>query len=604
MDDFKKSFTGVALILEPTENFEPGNQNTSSFLFFYRQLFERKDLLFRIVSTSLLVQLIAAAAPLLTGVVIDRIVPHQDYSLLLTVTLGFCLFQFFGVISGFVRSHSLTHLGTQIEQRFTLRFLDHLVELPYRFFQQHTSGDLMVRLGSKSSIKEILTSTALSALIDGTLASFYLVFLVSVSPRLTVYVMLLASARFALLAIVRWRQRHFLAETVENQARSQTYEVEMLSGMETLKAMGLEHRAAEQWSNLFVDGLNISIKRGRLDAMCNAALSALGVANSLVLLFYGTYLVLSGVMTLGLMMSFGALAQGFLVPLNNLVSATLQMQILEVYIGKLNDVMTTTPEQEGVGANSLRIDGGVELDRVSFSYSADDPLVVQGVSLIIPAGSRVALVGTTGCGKSTLAKLLAGLYEPTDGRVLIDGTDLRRLDRHSLRNQLGVVTQDTQLFGGSIRSNIALCNPDMSLDSVIRAAWLACIHDDITAMQMGYETPRTDRGLSLSGGQRQRIALARALARDPKVLILDEATSNLDACTEQRVNENIATLRCTRIVIAQRLSTVRYADKIVVMDSGRIVEEGDHETLMKRKGAYLKLLASPVSDESTLTLSP
>lgn len=218
--------------------------------------------------------------------------------------------------------------------------------------------------------------------------------------------------------------------------------------------------------------------------------------------------------------------------------------------------------------------------------------MVEQVSVAVEAGARVALVGRTGSGKSSLARLMAGLYDPTSGRILFDGADLKTLDRRSVRSRLGIVTQDTQLFGGSIRRNISLSDPQMGLDRVVQAARLAGIHDEILAMPMGYETPLADRGLSLSGGQRQRLAIARALASNPRILILDEATSHLDAVTEATVNDNLRSLRCTRIVIAHRLSTIRDADLILVLDSGRVMESGNHSQLLAKGGYYARLLGS------------
>jgi ABC-type bacteriocin/lantibiotic exporter with double-glycine peptidase domain len=593
MAEFSRVFTGVALIFEPTESFERGESKSRRIAGLFKQVLEQRDLLARIISTSLLAQVLSLAMPLFTGVLIDRVVPRKDYSLLLVLAVGFCVFQLFNVIAGFVRAHLFIYLRTKLEVRFTLRFLDHLVDLPYSFFQQHTSGDLMVRLGSNNSVKETLTSSTLSAVMDGSLASLYLILLIVASPQLTALVALLAASRFVLLAFIRWRQRQFLAQSLEIQARSQTTQVEMLSGMETLKAMGLEHRAAENWSNVFVDGLNLSIKRGRLDAVFNALLSLLGLVSSLTLMFYGMYLVLNGTFTLGVMMAFSALASGFLGPLNNLVSTVLQLQMLEVYLERLNDVMDTAPEQDNNAVSPVgTLGGGIVLEGVSFRYSAQERLVVDTVSLEVEPGSRVALVGRTGSGKSTLARLMAGLYEPNSGRILFDGKDLKTLDLRSVRSQLGIVTQETQLFGGSIRRNIALSDPGMGLDRVIEAAKLACIHSEIMAMPMGYETALADRGLSLSGGQRQRLAIARALASSPKILILDEATSHLDAVTEEQVNRHLASLRCTRVVIAHRLSTIRDADVILVVDHGKIVERGSHEELLHAGQRYAELLSS------------
>lgn len=597
IERFRKAFTGVALIFEPTAEFERGGSKKRKLAGLFRQVCEQRDLLTRIITTSILTQILSLAMPLFTGILIDRVVPRRDYSLLLVLAVGYSVFQLFSVMAGFVRAHLFIHLRTHLEVRFTLRFLDHLVDLPYSYFQQHTSGDLMVRLGSNNTVRDLLTSTTLSAFMDGTMASLYLVLLMLASPPLTVMVLLLALARFLLLAVVRWRQRQFLSETLENQARSQTQQVELLSGIETLKAMGLEHRAAENWSNVFVDGLNISIRRGRLDAVFNAMLSLLGTFSSLALMFYGAFLVLQGSFSLGTMMAFSALAGGFLGPLNNLVSAGLELQMIEVYLERLNDVMDTPPEQDaGLVMTPEPLTGSIELQDVSFRYSAQDAFVVEDAYVVVKAGSRVALVGRTGSGKSTLARLMAGLYSPISGRILFDGRDLRTLDLRWVRSQMGIVTQDTQLFGGSIRRNIALANPQMGLERVVQAARLACIHDEIAAMPMGYETPLADRGLSLSGGQRQRLAIARALACNPKILILDEASSHLDAVTEAKVNDNLSSLRCTRIVIAHRLSTIRDADLILVIDSGRVVESGNHAQLLATGGHYARLLGSQRGD--------
>jgi ATP-binding cassette subfamily B protein len=591
MERFRRAFTGVALIFEPTETFERRGAKPNRISGLFKLIFERRELLARIVSTSILVQILSLAMPLLTGVLIDRVVPQKDYGLLAVITGGYVIFQLFNAISGFVRAHLMIHLRTQLEVRFTLRFLDHLVELPYSYFQQHTSGDLMVRLGSNSTVRDILTSTTLSALMDGSMASLYMILLLLANAPLTLLVLLLALLRFVLLWFMRMRQRQFLAESLENSARSQTFQVEMLSGMETLKAMGLEHRAAENWSNVFVDGLNISIRRGRLDAIFNVLMNVLGTLSTLTLMFYGAYLVLRGSFTLGTMMAFSALAGGFLSPLNSLVSAVLQLQMVEIYLERLNDVMDTPLEQDASAvASPGSLQGAIELQRVSFRYGPQEPLVLDEVSVAVKPGARVALVGRTGSGKSTLARLMAGLYDPISGRILFDGQDLKSLDRRAVRGQLGIVTQETQLFGGSIRRNIALSDPSMTLDRVVRAATLACVHDEIMSMSMGYETPLADRGLSLSGGQRQRLALARALASNPKLLILDEATSHLDAVTEANVNRNLASLCCTRIVIAHRLSTIRDADQILVMDAGKLVEQGRHEDLLQSHGIYAKLV--------------
>jgi ATP-binding cassette subfamily B protein len=602
-ETIRRAFTGVALIFEPGPSFKPGKARSDRTWGLLKQVFERWGLLGRILSTSAVIQILSAALPILTGVLIDRVVPHRNYSLLVLLAAAYVAFQLFNALAGFLRAHLLLYLQTQVEASFTLRFLDHLVELPYSFFQQRTAGDLMMRLGSNASIKEILTSTTLSTLMDGFMVSLYLILLMLANVPLTLVIIGVAAARILLVALMRHKQRELLAETLEISARSQTCQVEMLSGMETLKAMGLEHRAAENWSNLFVDSLNISVARGRLDAIFATLQNLLSTASTLAVIFYGTYLVLKGSFTLGTMVAFSALAAGFFGPLTSLISAGVQFQMLETYLERINDVLNTAPEQRpGTAALAGKLSGTISLEQVSFRYATSDPLTLENVSIHVGPGSRVALVGRTGSGKSTLARLMAGLYQPSAGRILFDGKDLAALDLRSVRSQLGIVTQDTQLFGGTVRHNIALADPQMALDSVMHAAKLACMHDEIAAMPMGYETVLADRGLSLSGGQRQRLTLARALACRPAILVLDEATSHLDAVTEELVNQNLAHLRCTRVVIAHRLSTIRDADLIVVLDAGKIVAQGTHEELLRTNSSYAELLRTQRDQDARVAI--
>ena len=594
---FRRAFTGVALLFEPTDRFERAPARPSLVTSVYKQLLEHRGLIARLVTLSILVQVLSAALPLLTGVLIDRVVPRKDYSLLVLLAVSYGGLQLFGAIVGLLREYLSIHFRTALELALTLRFVDHLVDLPYSFFQQRTSGDLMARLGSNSVVRDILTSTLLSTCLDGLMASVYLILLVTISIPLTAAVMALAAARLTVLVLARLWQKRLVAESLENQARAQTSQVEILTGIETLKAMGHEHGAAERLASIFVDGLNISIKRGRLDAAFNSLLNLLGAVTTLALMFYGTYEVLSGTWSIGNMLAFSALAAGFLEPLSKLVSSGLQLQLLEIYLERLNDVLRAPREQDrGTLAIAGSLAGGIAISDASFRYGPQEPLVLQDVSVTIPPGLHVAIVGLTGSGKSTFLKLVATLYEPTSGTISLDGKDLKGLDLRSVRIQLGVVTQETHLFGGSLRQNIALSDPAMSLERVVRAAKLACLHEEIVAMPMGYDTPLIDRGLSISGGQRQRLALARAIAGQPKILILDEATSHLDAVTEAIVDRNLASLRCTRIAVAHRLSTVRSADLILVLHAGRIVERGRHDELVQLGGHYATLIEEQQTD--------
>ena len=392
--------------------------------------------------------------------------------------------------------------------------------------------------------------------------------------------------------VLSWRRnQRLMSGSLQAQADTQSYAYELLAGIETLKASGAEHRAAEHWGGLFTDQVNIDLTRGRLTAAVNSVMSTLQIASPLVILMVGAFQVLDGDISLGTMLSAAALGAGFLNPLATMVSSGLQLQLLASYMQRINDVLDTPREQHGEHVRPApRLSGQIRADDVSFAYGTLAPAVVSHVSLEIEPGQHIGIVGRSGSGKSTLAHLLLGLYRPTNGRIEFDGHDLADLDAGSVRRQLGIVTQRPYLFGSSVRENIALTNPELPLEAVIEAAQIACVHDDIVAMPMGYDTQLHDGGASVSGGQRQRIALARALVHRPSILLLDEATSELDTLTEQKIYANLDVISATTIVIAHRLSTIRNADLILVMDQGTIAETGTHDQLLSRRGVYAALV--------------
>jgi ABC-type bacteriocin/lantibiotic exporter with double-glycine peptidase domain len=505
----------------------------------------------------------------------------------------------------FLRAHLLLHLRTRLDTLLALGFVRHLVDLPYAFFLKRSAGDLMMRLRSNTTVRELLTTGAVSALLDGTMAGLYLVLLLVIDWPLGLLVFGLGALQVLVLALARQRNQQLMAESLETEARSQSYAYQLLAGIEALKAAGAEHRAVEHWSNLFASEINVSLARGRLNAMVDALMGGLGILSPLVILTAGAARVLSGDLTMGTMLALSALAAGFLEPLALLVTTGLQLQLLGSYMARINDVLDTPKEQQGQTVRpARRLNGRIQAENVSFRYSRLAPLVVNDVCLEIVPGQNVAIVGRSGSGKSTLAHLLLGLYEPQAGRILYDGADLAALEARSVRRQIGIVTQNAYLFGSTIRENIALTDPRLSLEAVERAARLACIHDDVAAMPLSYETPLIDGGASLSGGQRQRIALARALVHRPRILLLDEATSALDAVTERQVYSNLAGLDCTAIIIAHRLSTIANADLILVMEDGEVVERGGHDELLALRDRYFELVRSQTEAAPSRTVAP
>ncbi|HEX6160284.1 MAG TPA: peptidase domain-containing ABC transporter, partial [Thermoanaerobaculia bacterium] len=583
LEDMGKQFTGVALVFEPGEDFVPGKTQRRGVMRYVREMLAQSALLRRILTLSVVLRLLALATPVLTGLLVDRVVPQRDHSLLLILSAGLGAVALFDFLSALVRAHLMLHLRTKLDAKITTDFVEHLISLPYAFFHQRSSGDLMMRLNANTTIREILTSGTLTGALDGALAALYLILLFFANTTIAFLVLGLGLLRVVLFLATRHRQAELMSRTLQVQARSRTYQVQMLSGIATLKALGAEQQAVERWQNLFTDELNVSLQRGRLDAVFEASVNLLTTASPFVVLAVGASQVLQGDLTLGTMLAVSALAIGFLTPLTSLVSTAVQLQLLASYMDRMEDVLDAPPEQaRSQVVEAPPLSGRITLEDVSFQYTPMRPHAVRNVSIDIAPGSFVALVGSSGAGKSTLAMLLMGLYRPTSGRVLFDGLDLATLDLTSVRRQLGIVLQQPYLFAESIRSNIVLGDESLPLDRVIEAAQRAHIHDFIDGLPMRYDTPLADGGSSLSGGQRQRIALARALVRRPSILLLDEATSHLDTESEREVLEELERLRATRLVIAHRLSTVMRADRILVMEGGVVVEEGRHEELLAR----------------------
>lgn len=600
LKQFSQLFTGVALLLEPADDFQLLKGREKRFWHYSQQILKKSpSRLALILLTSTILLILGVVFPVLTRILVDRVVPNRDFRLLTILAAGaFAIVVFHSFVS-LTRNYLLLYLRTQLDVRLMLDFLDHLMKLPYAFFQKRSAGDLMMRLNSNSTVREILTSTTISGLLDSVLVSLYLIVLFAMNVSMALLVLFVGLMQVLIFALTRKRFQQLLSQDLELQARSQNYQVQMFAAIETLKASGVEHRAVERWSNLYADVINMALARGKLSAKVDWLKTYLQIGAPLLFLCVGVQKVLTGEISLGTMLAINALAAGFLSPFNSLVNTAFQLQLLGSYLERMNDVLETPPAQD---QNQVRraehLKGSITVEHLSFRYGPETPDVLSDISLEIKPGELIAIVGPSGSGKTTLAKLLIGLYTPTGGEIRYDGANLITLEARSLRNQIGCVLQQSYLLGATIRENIALIDPSLSLEEVIEAASLAEIHDDIEAMPLKYETPLLDGGASVSGGQRQRIALARALVHRPAVLVLDEATSHLDAVTESKVYAKLESLNMTRIVIAHRLSTISNADLIVVLDGGKVVERGNHQTLVARGGKYSELVSLQLNHAS------
>jgi len=566
-----------------------GRRRTPGLLRLLIELRAERAVLRRALVASLLVRLFAVAVPVLTALVVDQALPRANRQLLLVAALGAGFLVAFEALASILRAHLLLQVRTRVDTRVTFGFLEHMISLPAAFFRTRSSGDLLHRVGSSATVRELLGSSALSALIDGSTVVLYALAITALSPRLGLLVLVLAGLHAAVFLFTRRRYRQLMVTDLEAQALAQEHLVQMLAGLETLKCAGAESQSLFKWRDLYSAQLAVALERGALGAGVDTVRRALETLAPIGILTIGALAVTSGQLSLGAMLAVSALAGGLFGPLSALVASALQLQLVGAHLDRMDEVLETPREQEP-GAPAHVLEGGISARQLAFGYVEGAPPAIEDVSLHVQQGSTLAIVGPSGSGKSTLASLLIGLHRPSAGEIYFDGHPLSELDLRTVRRQIGAVPQGAHLFDGSVRDNIALCMPEADLGQIRWAAQVACIDDWIESLPMAYDTPVVGGGANLSGGQRQCIAIARAVLRCPLILMLDEATSELDAVTENRVINHLGRLNATRIVVAHRLSAVVDADLIVVMDGGHMVETGTHRDLLARHGLYARLV--------------
>jgi ATP-binding cassette, subfamily B, bacterial HlyB/CyaB len=592
--DFLANWTGYALLLEPTERlYEIPNQKRSLSRFF-SLLWLYRSLGWQIILASVTIQLFGLVSPLLTQVILDRVVVHKSQvSLNFFITVAFvCSLWSLGLSS--VRQYLLSYLSIRLDLTLIGGFIKHALMLPLKFFESRRVGDILARVQENQKIQRFLIQQVLLAWLNFLTGFIYLGLMLYYNWRLTLLILSLippiAILTLAATPILRKISREFFY-ALEDQNSTL---VEVMSGVSTIKAAAAERELRWRWEGRLTNQLNVRFKSAKVGINLGLVSGFIDSFGGLALLWYGATLVIQDQLTIGQLVAFNMMIGRVISPVLTLADLWDELQEVLISVERLNDVFDTQAEDSS--ANTMlvlpKLTGEVRFDNVSFRYSTDsESNILQNLTFTVKAGETVAIVGRSGSGKTTLVKLLQNFYQPTSGRIWIDAHDIRHVSSQSLRSQLGVVPQECFLFSGTILENITLFRPEYSLEQAIEVAKLAEAHGFIQSMSLGYNTKVGERGMNLSGGQRQRIAIARALLGDPRILILDEATSSLDTESERRFQQNLTRMSRNRttFIIAHRLSTVRHADSILVLDRGVLVEQGTHEELMSKKGLYYHL---------------
>jgi len=561
---------------------------------FLPQLRKYRRSLIEVLVASLVLQLLSLANPLIIQQIIDKVIAQQNLDTLYVLGLLLLLVAIFQGLLGAVRTYLFADTTNRIDIALGGEVIQHLLRLPLRYFDKRPVGELTTRIAELGTIRNFLTGTAITLLLDSVFSVIYIAVMVFYSGVLTVVSLGVVPLFLGLTIVASPLIRGQLRKQAEKNAATQSQLVEALNGVQTIKAQNAEMNMRWRWQRNYSAFMSESFRTLLIGVSAGTAGNFLNELTGLLTLWVGAFLVIKGELTIGQLIAFRIISGYVIGPLLRLATSWQQFQQVALSIERLSDVVDAKAEGEGDAKDQLPLPpvaGEVAFQGVDFRFNEGTPLVVKNVSFTVPAGAFAGIVGRSGSGKSTIMKLLPRLYEPEQGRILIDGYDISKLELGSVRRQIGIVPQDSLLFDGSIRENITLTAPEATSEEIAHAARVACAHDFIMELPQGYGTRVGERGSSLSGGQRQRIAIARAVLQRPRLLILDEATSALDYITERQVCLNLKKEfeGSTVFFITHRLSTIRAADMILMMDQGNLVEQGSHAELLELQGRYFAL---------------
>ena len=589
---FLEAWTGEALVVSPKFTWADFRRRYN-LEWFYQVIMHYRGVLGEVLLASFFLQAMGILMPLFTQVVVDKVIGNDGMSTLTVLGTAMLVFAFVQSLLSGVRTHILNQVTTKLDAILGTRLFRHLISLPIPYFEHRRVGDTLMRVGSLGSLRQFLTGTALTTILDAIFAVVFVALMLYYSLSLTalalVIVPLFAAQTYFSLPVYQRK-----IETVWRAgAARQSFLVEAVTGMQTVKALAVEPQFVKRWEKLICRHVQTNFDTAAFSLLIGGGNGAIQAVSNLLILWYGGYLVMDGYFTLGQLIAFQMLAAQATGPLVKLCTMWPQVQQSFLALDRLGDILHSRIEPVLQPSAQMKepLQGAVEVKNLSFRYRLDLPPALTDISFAVKPGERIGIVGRSGSGKSTLAGLLEKIYFPDEGELKIDGTDIRQADYNWLRSQMGVVMQDSYLFDGSIRENIAAGKPAASMEEVMQAAKLAGAHEFILELDEGYDTRVGERGAGLSGGQRQRIAIARALLTNPRVLIFDEATSALDYESERIVMNNIEHIAKgrTMFIIAHRLVTVEHCDRILVLDHGKLVEQGTPQELLALGGIYANL---------------
>jgi ATP-binding cassette subfamily B protein len=605
-DEFCRRWTGYLLLMVPEPKAPAagaGLAPVSPWQRFLRLLTPHAPVLLEAFLCALLLTLLGISTSYFIQHLVDTVLPHHEGRLLNGLGIGMVLILVFRCLFGILRQYLVAHVSRKVDLTLIAGYARHLLSLPMRFFEMRRVGEILSRVNDAAKVRDAVSGMALTAVVDGTLVALLVVVLWLYDWPLALVATAFVPLLVASTLVHHPPARRLSRQAMERAALLSAHLVEDVSGVETVKAFGAERARAEEGEERLVDLMLNLFSLQRLGISMSALGTFVTGLAGIVILWYGGHRVMDGALSIGQLMFFHSLLDYLLGPLERLASVDLKLQDALVAVDRLYQIM----DVEGEALNSPKklgfrgVRDGLELREVSFRYGCRAN-VLEKVTLRIPAGRTVAILGESGSGKSTVLKLLLAYYEPTEGRVLIDGADMRDFNLESLRGRMGLVSQDPFIFNGSIGDNIALARPGATREEVAAAARAAGLEEFIGGLPERYDTLIGERGANLSGGQRQRLAIARALLRQPDILIFDEATSHLDTATERAIQDNLKTVLAgkTVVLVAHRLSTIKDADLIYVLRQGRVVEEGTHPQLLARRGWYWNLWRAQAGDSEDL----